>query len=85
MEAIFMRLQNKGVKLMIVILPPGKSKDTPNVRLPAEISRRTNVPLLDLTDSLPKDSVRFTDGVHMDPQSAAAALRTILKALDELT
>jgi hypothetical protein len=84
MEAIFMRLQNKGVKLMIVILPPGKSKDTPNVRLPAEISRRTKVPLLDLTDSLPKDSVRFTDGVHMDPQSADAALRTILKALGEL-
>jgi hypothetical protein len=84
-EAIFKRLQSNGVKLMIVILPPGASQDSPNMRIPLEISRRAKIPLLDLTESLPAASVRFTDGVHMDPQSAAAALRTILKALDELT
>ncbi len=84
MAGIFQRLQSRNIRLLLVILPPGAEADSPNIRIPRELSRLSGVPLLDLTRNLPPDAVRYTDGVHMDPASAAKALRTILMALDRL-
>ena len=81
-ESICKRLQARGVRLMLVMLPPGAATDSLNRRIPYEVSCRSRIPLLDLNAGLPPDAVRYTDGVHMDPTSAAAALRSILAALN---
>lgn len=81
--AIIGRLRQKNTRLVLVILPPGAAPDSLNIRIPKALSERAAVPLLDLTDGLPKGAVRYTDGVHMAPASAAAALRTILAALEK--
>jgi hypothetical protein len=80
-DSIFKRLQARDVRLMLVMLPPGAATDSLNRRIPYEISSRSLIPLLDLNAGLPANAVRYTDGVHMDPTSAAAALRSILAAL----
>lgn len=82
MQSILAHLQSRNVRMMLVILPPGADGESLNMRVPRELSRVSGVPLLDLTKGLPAGSVRYTDGVHMDPASAAAALRTILNALE---
>jgi hypothetical protein len=83
-SAIIDRLRQRGIRLMLVILPPGGVHDSLNMRIPASLSGHAGVPLLDLASSLPEGAVRYTDGVHMDAPSAAAALRSILRALDDL-
>jgi hypothetical protein len=50
--------------------------------MPYELARVAGIPLLDLSKDLPPGSVRYTDGIHMAPASAAAALRSILAALE---
>jgi hypothetical protein len=74
------KLASAGTKITIVMLPPGAKPGTPNRVLPEELARRSGVPFWDLAAAIPADAVRFTDGVHMDPSSAAATLRTLLDA-----
>jgi hypothetical protein len=81
-DAIIQRQRSKGVRLLIVILPPGAAENSLNIQIPKALSAKSGVPLLDLTSDLPVGAVLYTDGVHMAPASAAAALRTILAALD---
>ena len=78
------RLRQKNIRLMMVILPPGAAEDSLNIRIPKALSAQSGVPLLDLTAGLTADAVHYTDGVHMAPASAAAALRTILSALGKM-
>ena len=80
LTGILARLTAAGTKIIIVMLPPGAQAGTPNRVLPEELARRSGLPFWDLAAAIPPDSVRFTDGVHMDPPSAAATLRTLLDA-----
>lgn len=78
------RLQSKGTKVLIVQLPPGAAPDSMYTRLPYSLSQKAGVPILDLIRDLPTGSVTYTDGIHMAPASAAAALRSILAALENM-
>lgn len=80
LKAILQRLAAAGSKVSIVVLPPGADPASTQRTLPEELARRSGVPYWDLASAIGKDAVRYTDGVHMDPPSAAAALRTILDA-----
>lgn len=80
LTGILARLTAAGTKIIIVMLPPGAQAGTPSRVLPEELARRSGLPFWDLAAAIPPDSVRFTDGVHMDPPSAAATLRTLLDA-----
>jgi hypothetical protein len=80
LTGILGRLTAVGTKVTIVMLPPGAQAGTPNRVLPEELARRSGLPFWDLAAAIPPDSVRFTDGVHMDPPGAAATLRTLLDA-----
>lgn len=62
------------------MFPPGAEPASPNRRLPEELARRAGLPFWDLANAIPPGMVKFTDGVHMDPASATAAVRTIFKA-----
>lgn len=77
---ILRKLVAAGSKVTIVMLPPGAEPGTPNRTLPEELARRAGVPFWDLAAAVPQDQVHFTDGVHMDPASAAATMRTLLTA-----
>jgi hypothetical protein len=82
LAAITARFRERGCRMLIVQLPPGAAPEKMNTRMPYELSRVTGIPLLDLSKDLPAGSVRYTDGIHMAPASAAAALRSILAALE---
>ncbi|MFM2199537.1 MAG: hypothetical protein RLZZ505_2969 [Verrucomicrobiota bacterium] len=84
LAAITARFRERGCRMLIVQLPPGAAPEKMNTRMPYELSRVTGIPLLDLSKDLPPGSVRYTDGIHMAPASAAAALRSILAALDKM-
>jgi len=79
LAALLKRLEARGCQCLLVIIPPGANGNSLNIRIPRELSRRSQVPLLDLTDGLPPGAVLLTDGVHLAPQSAAETLRAILK------
>jgi hypothetical protein len=82
LAAIIGRFRERGCRMLIVQLPPGSEADTMYTRIPYALSHTAQIPLLDLCKDLPPGSVRYTDGVHMAPASAAAALRSIRIALD---
>lgn len=84
-SAILRRMQEQGIHVMIVIIPPGADADSPNILIPREVSKNAAIPLLDLATELPPDAVILTDGVHMAPESAAATLRSILDSLKQGT
>ena len=78
------RFRERGCSILIAQLPPGDAPETMYTRIPYELSRAAGIPMLDLTKDLPPGSVRYTDGIHMAPASAAAALRSILNAIKTL-
>jgi hypothetical protein len=78
------RFRERGCSILIAQLPPGDAPETMYTRIPYELSRTAGIPMLDLTKDLPPGSVRYTDGIHMAPASAAAALRSILNAIKTL-
>jgi len=84
LAAIMKRFEQKGCKMIIVQLPPGADAAAMYTRIPYALSKASGVPILDLAKDLPPGAVRYTDGVHMAPASAAAALRNIMAAVDAL-
>ena len=84
LSGIIERLKAQGCQFLIIQIPPEAPQDSLNVRIPLALSRATATPYFDLTEILPPASINYTDGIHMAPTSAAAALRSILKALDTL-
>ena len=84
LSQLIARFQSKGTKILIVQLPPGAAPESMYTRLPYALSQQAGVPILDLSRNLPPGSVTYTDGIHMAPASAAAALRSILAALENM-
>lgn len=84
LSQVIKRFQSKGTRILIVQLPPGSTPESMYTRIPHELSHVSGAPLLDLTKDLPPGTITYTDGVHMAPASAAAALRSILAALENL-
>jgi hypothetical protein len=80
LKGILQRLTAAGSKVTIVVLPPGADATSAQRTLPAELARRSGLPFWDFAGAIPRGAVHYTDGVHMDPPSAAAALRTLLDA-----
>ena len=73
-------LRAKGVKLILVQIPAGEMKDRER-RLVAwsvsQIQKQHPIPFVDAERQIPRDQLHFTDGVHMDPESAAKVLASI--------
>ncbi len=78
LAAILRRLESKGCRVTMVLLPPGADADSPKRRIPLAIACRAGVRWWDLTEGLPAGTVEFTDGVHMSPESASATLTSLL-------
>ena len=77
---ILRKLSVAGSKITIILFPPGAEAASRKRRLPEELARRAGLPFWDLANAIPPGRVKLTDGVHMDPASAAAVVRTIFEA-----
>lgn len=81
------QLQQRGVKFLITTYPAG-GKTEREISLMrtsiAELAKRFPTTYLDLKRQIPRESLVFTDSVHLAPQSAARILSTISNFVDTL-
>jgi len=82
MAGILKRLENKGSKIFIVMLP-GVPKDFPRKEIAVALACKSGVPWWDLTEGLPANAVGFTDGLHLDALSAQKVMNTLRAQLIE--
>jgi hypothetical protein len=81
LAAVIGRLQKRGSRFLITVIPPGGTSDSAYVRLPMALALEARVPYWNIHSELPQDFISYTDGLHMSPRSAAA----IMKLLSEAT
>jgi hypothetical protein len=82
--AMLRRLEQRGARCLIVMLPPGAEETTPNHRLPLAVAAATGSPWWDLARAVPRDSIRYTDQVHMSPASARLVVEILLEELGDV-
>lgn len=75
------RLQAKGSKLLLVMLPPGETEGSLEQRIARAVAIQSAQPYWDLS-ALPEDAANFTDGRHMDAETAAKTMRTLSQELE---
>lgn len=74
------QLQQRGVKILIATYPAGVMTEREAFLVKTTISHlamRFPVTYLDLEKQIPRGDLKFTDSVHLDPESAARVLKTI--------
>jgi len=81
---IITRLREKGSEVIFVWLPPARADDQ---QLPWILSMAADSQSYwwDLGQSVPKEEIKLTDGVHMDATSATRTTGELLHAVEELT
>lgn len=80
---IIERLETKGNRVILVMIPPGASDaDSVQAKLPRALACKAGVPWWDLNEGLPSGTVAFTDGLHLDSAGAAKVLATLARAVD---
>lgn len=82
LSGILRRLERKGSRVFLVMLPPGVKSAGVQSTLPRALACRSGIPWWDLTDGLPDGEVAFTDGLHLDAPGAAKVLATLLRGVD---
>jgi hypothetical protein len=80
LSGVLRRLEAKGCRITVVMLPPGAAADSANRRIPLAIASRAGLAWWDLTDGLSAGTLRYTDGVHMSPSSATATMTSLLES-----
>lgn len=74
-------LRRSGVKILLAKYPAGEMKPRDQERMVATIARISSelrLPYIDLAEQIPRDSLEFTDSVHLGPTSASRLLDTLL-------
>jgi len=84
LTGIFHRLEERGSKIVLVVLPPGLKGGTVEGDLPVALAHRSGVLWWDLTEGLPAGVVGFTDGVHLDTASVGKVLAHLIHGLEPL-
>lgn len=79
--AILKRLQSKGMRSVIVWLPPARKDGSGPYPWILEMARRSGSPYWDLGQETAPGTVVLTDGVHMAAPSAARTVVSLKKAL----
>ncbi len=81
------QLQQRGVKILIATYPASGRKERETILMKttiAELAKRFPVICIDLEKQIPRQSLAFTDSVHLAPQSAAQVLSTILNFVNDV-
>lgn len=86
LAGIFKRLEERGSKILLVMMPPGAKEDlmpgTVLEDLPVALASRSGVLWWDLNEGLPKDAVAYTDGLHLDADSAGKVMAQIMRGVE---
>ena len=82
LTGIFGRLREKGCEILLVMLPPGAPADSPQMRIPLAVAAKSGVRWWNLTEGLPPDSLGFSDGLHLDAESAQKVMLTLMRELE---
>ena len=86
LAGIFKRLEERGSKILLVMIPPGAKEGlmpgTVLGDLPVALASRSGVLWWDLTEGLPKDAVAYTDGLHLDAESAGKVMAQIMRGVE---
>jgi len=82
-QGILARLHDKGVRITLILLPPGEKPDSVELAVAEAVGRRSGLPYWDLNAGLPPDAVGFTDGRHLDAAGAQKVLMTLMGELSE--
>lgn len=80
LAALIERLKSRGSQFLITVIPPGGTPDSADVRLPMALALKAGVRYWDLNAALPADTIKYTDRIHMEPQSAAAVTALLLQS-----
>jgi hypothetical protein len=81
LAAIIGRLETRGSKCWMLILPPRIEPGGNQHNLVVAIAARARIPFWDLGSGIPQQRIALTDGVHMAPESAALTVREVLREL----
>lgn len=87
LEAALSTVRNSGVRILLARYPAGEMKPREIERMNATIallSAAVDAPYLDLEAAIPRESLVFTDPVHLGPASAARVLETLRAACRSL-
>lgn len=89
LAGIFHRLEERGSKILLVMMPPGPRPDlmpgTVLGDLPVALASRSGVLYWDLNEGLPKEAVAYTDGLHLDAESAGKVMAQIVRGVDGMS
>ncbi|GAA5481943.1 hypothetical protein [Haloferula sargassicola] len=77
MAGIIGRLEERGSRVVLVLLPPGEIEGSSELRVARGLAWASGAEWWDLNDGLPADRVHFTDGRHMEAESAAETMATL--------
>lgn len=80
---IISRLRNKGSEVIFVWLPPAR-KDDHQLNWILAMAAASKSYWWDLGQSVPKEEIKLTDGVHMDATSATRTTGELLNAVEAL-
>jgi hypothetical protein len=83
LAAIIGRLEKKGSKCWMLILPPRIEPGGRQHNLVVAIAARARIPFWDLGSGIPQERISLTDGIHMAPESAALTVREVLRELED--
>lgn len=82
LAGILGRLEAKGSRVILVMLPPGVKVGGVQADLPRALACKTGLPWWDLNEGIAPGSVGFTDGLHLDAPSAAKVLAAIIRGVE---
>lgn len=80
--ALFARIEAKGSKVLLVMLPPGETEGSLEKRIAEAVAIQSGVSYWDLNSGLPDDAAGFTDGRHMDAETAGRTMKTLSQELE---
>lgn len=86
-EKYLSALHQEGVRILLVNYPPGFHRDKDHElveRSISELARRVPVTYADFSSQIPRDSIQFTDDIHMGSLSAAQVLGSIRELTSRL-
>lgn len=79
LSGIIGRLTKKGMDLRLVMLPAGGEEMEVDLRIATSVAGRTKLPWWNMYDRPGGNEIRYTDGRHLDPASAAAVIDALLR------
>lgn len=80
-QSVKLLLKN-NVRIVMVIFPAGKMREREKklvMHTVAKLTQSNEVKYVNLEEQIPRENLEFTDGVHLNPESAAKVLSSLIE------